>query len=435
MTRRLMIWLTAAMVSFWLIAVIVGGLVMRDEFDEVFDSGLEETALRLMPLVVDDLYQRSSPRAAMRLSSSGQGDENLSYQVRDASGRILIHSHDAPTEPFAAPLAPGFWQAPDHRIFTVEALSSTLFLQVADPLENRREAMFEGMLSLLLPVLVLAPLSMVAIWYLVRRSLAPITVVRSQIGLRDGANLEPLGLSGIPAELQGIATSVDRLLERLRAAIDAEREFAANSAHELRTPVAGALAQVQRLIAELPDGTRMRRAEEVERSLEGLAHLTEKLLQLSRAESGIGLATRPTNVVAVVRMVAEEFSRRIGNADRIVLEMDASASPRRADVDALGIVLRNLIENALLHGAADEPIRVTCDGGGRISVSNAGPVVSPETLGRLTERFRRGGSPTPGSGLGLAIAAKLVAQMGGVLELHSPAIGRDDGFSAVISLE
>jgi two-component system OmpR family sensor kinase len=113
--------------------------------------------------------------------------------------------------------------------------------------------MVESGLSLFLPLAALVPISVVVIWFTVGRALAPIDDLSREIGKRDRGNLDPLPTAALPTELAAIASSVDRLLDRLRHAIDAERAFAANSAHELRTPVAGALTQIQRLIAEVPE--------------------------------------------------------------------------------------------------------------------------------------------------------------------------------------
>ncbi|WP_378952625.1 histidine kinase dimerization/phospho-acceptor domain-containing protein [Mesorhizobium sp. ANAO-SY3R2] len=167
--------------------------------------------------------------------------------------------------------------------------------------------MRESAVSLLVPVLPLAPLSLGVIWLVVRRSLKPIKAFRHEIGARDRANLTPIAIEKLPTELATIASSVNHLLVRLRHAIEAEREFAANAAHELRTPVAGALAQIQQLNLELPYGNARTRAQEIEKSLVRLGRLTEKLLQLARAEAGIGLAEETADLAAVIRLVASDF--------------------------------------------------------------------------------------------------------------------------------
>ena len=218
------------------------------------------------------------------------------------------------------------------------------------------------------------------------------------------------------------------------SSLDAEREFAANSAHELRTPIAAALAQTQRLIAELPRGAAKARARGIETSLSSLGHLVEKLLQLARAESGIGVAGHGVNLVPTVRLVVEDFGRKPENAGRLALDLEGCTTLiRKVDVDALAIVLRNLIENALIHGQPDTPVTVSIRDEGTITIKNAGPVVPPAELRALTERFKRGATTT-GSGLGLAIAAMLIQRMGAALELASPAHGLQDGFEAIIRI-
>jgi two-component system OmpR family sensor kinase len=107
---------------------------------------------------------------------------------------------------------------------------------------------------------------------------------------------------------------------------------------------------------------------------------------------------------------------------------------RRVDVDALGIVFRNLIENALIHGDDEETVEITVRDDGAVCIVNGGPVVPSETLRNLSQRFRRGQSSGKGSGLGLAISEMLLRQMGGRLRLASPASQREDGFQAVVEL-
>jgi two-component system OmpR family sensor kinase len=103
-------------------------------------------------------------------------------------------------------------------------------------------------------------------------------------------------------------------------------------------------------------------------------------------------------------------------------------------VDAFGIVASNLIENAILHGSPGGTIGVSVDDDGSISIANDGPVLSAAELESLKVRFRRGATVAKGAGLGLAIADTIVRQMGGVLELRSPASSRGDGFEARIVL-
>jgi two-component system OmpR family sensor kinase len=434
MTQRLILWLTGAAASFWLIAAALGVSVMKDEFDEFFDGSLQETAERLMPLVLGDLQRREGPTSPKHIQRQVEDmdDEYLVYQVRDASGKILIRSHDASEKPFEAPLKRGFWKNDAYQFYTARAADNTVFVQVADALDNRTEAVTEGGMALFLPVLILIPVSVLLIWLIVRRTLAPVDDLRKAIEEKDGGNMAPVPSDMLPRELRPIARSVNHLLTRLQSAFDAEREFTANSAHELRTPIAGALAQTQMLIDEL-DGPRKRRAQQIEISLVNLGHTAEKLLQLARAEAGIGAGTANVDLARVLELVVTDFERGDPVSSRLRFYRQAGAVLEGSySEDAFAIVLRNLIENALSHGRKEEAVVISLEKGGVVRIVNGAAALSPAELIAIRKRFGRGATTSPGSGLGLSIAERLLQQMNVGLEVLSPATDRDEGFEVVL---
>lgn len=446
MTRRLIFSITAMMALLWLLAVGLGLVVMEEEYAEMFDGTLQDTAERLVPLVVDDLEHRgmldepddnrpgTAPQQLQTGNSSGDR-EYLIYQVRDASGRVLIRSHDAPEQAFETPLKAGFWKDATYQFYTATEESAKVFIQVADAFENREEALREGAIALFLPLALLIPVSGIAIWLVVRRAVQPVGDLRRDIESKDGGNMEPIDPSNLPRELQPIATSVNLLMARLRTALDAEREFTSNSAHELRTPIAGALAQTQMLISELRDPADRHRAGQIEASLSRLSHLAEKLLQLSRAEAGIGISDKPVDLIRILDMVLTDFWRGMTEPQLLVLHRAEGAKLTGPfSEDAFAIVLRNLIENALVHGRPGTPVEVFLDNGGPVRIVNASAVISESELATIRKRFSRGRTEAAGSGLGLSIVERLLGQMGGKLMLLSPAQGRGDGFEARLEL-
>ncbi len=446
MTRRLILSLTFAMTFLWLLAVGLGLVVMEEELAEIFDGTLQDTAERLVPLVVDDLEHRGmlagpaddTPSAAPRQLQTGNssGDhEYLIYQVRDPSGRVLIRSHDAPEKAFDAPLKAGFWKDATYQFYTATSDDRRVFIQVADAFENREEAVREGAIALFLPLIFLIPVSGMMIWLVVRRAVRPVGELRREIETKDGGNMQPIDASMLPRELQPIAVSVNLLMTRLRTALDAEREFTSNSAHELRTPIAGALAQTQMLIAELSGSPSRHRAGQIEASLTRLSHLAEKLLQLSRAEAGIGIADKPADLGRILEMVLTDFWRSMADPARLVFHQAPGAELLGPfSEDAFAIVLRNLIENALVHGTREKPVEVFLDDGGTVRIVNGAAAMNDAELASIRKRFSRGKTEAAGSGLGLSIVERLLGQMNGRLVLLSPASGRDDGFEARIVL-
>ena len=438
LSRRLSGALILGIAVLWIVAVLSAVVVVRDELNEVFDSALQEMAQRLLPLAIDDLREEDDDGDGREIDHAAnvpEHEEYLVYQLRDASGRVLLRSHDASTKPFPVPLRPGFTDVEGWRAYTERTADGRLYIQVLDRQAHRREALLETVVWLVAPLALLIPLAGLIIVLVVRRVLAPIAGVREAIRDRGGSDLAPIPGDGMPVELVPIVDDVNRLMQRLAKALESERSFAANSAHELRTPVAAALAQLSRLTEELKGTAGAARADRIADILRGLARTVEKLLQLARAEAGIALRREPVDLVQVAELLVEEFRRDGRYADRIRLEVETDRDVlAMTDIDAIAIAVRNLIENALVHGSAEEPVRVSVAPDRSIAVTNAGPVVPPERMAVLTDRFERGAAKASGSGLGLAIVASIVRQAGGSLELHSPAPGSGSGFAAVIRL-
>jgi two-component system OmpR family sensor kinase len=440
MTRRLIFALVLLIGGLWLAGVVIAALSIRHEIDEVFDSALQETAQRILPLALDDLdeHRERDEEEGRRLIDPFPAEEHrehLHYQVRDARGRVILRSHDAPAEPFAAPLKRGYFDHDGRRYFTEASPDGNVYVQVAELPKERQEAIGALWLGLAAPLFGLLPLAALVIYWTVRRSTRPILDVQRQIGMRDGEHLDPLDPHGLPGELTPIIHDMNRLLERLKAALEAERSFAANSAHELRNPIAAARAQAELIAAGLKGSPDHARATQLIATLGRLSARIEKMLQLARAEAGLGLARVKTDLVAVTRLLIEDYAKRPQMDGRLAFDAGPSRSVTVAvDPDALGIALQNLIDNALSHGPPGAKVEIVIGPGAMVRIINGGPVVGPDALARLKTRFERAGRRgAPGSGLGLAIVEEIMRQAGGLLELYSPARGRRDGFEAVLA--
>lgn len=428
--RRLGLWLVVFIATLWLAAATVAGFVLRREIDEVFDSALQEVAQRVLPLAYSELLAREDNATTQHMAPIGPHREYISYVVRDAEGRELLQSSDADLMAIPRGLKPGFHTTQHLRTYTEAAVQGTIMVTTAEDLSHRAGAVRSAVMALIWPLVALVPIALLAVWLAIRLSLKPVVVFREAIEARGRGNLSPVAAFGLPEEIAPVAASVNALLERLRGALEAERGFTANSAHELRTPIAAALAQTQRLMAELADGPERERARAIASALKRLARLSEKLLQLAKAEGGGLLAETSASVGPVLRLVVEEIARQSDRGDDLSTFISADGGPvSDIDPDAFAILARNLIENALKHGAPDQPVEIRLTDQ-VLEVSNAGPIVPAERLERLTRPFERGPTEADGSGLGLAISAAICRGAGLTLDLASPIPGSAEGFRA-----
>lgn len=430
---RLGLLLGVLLTLLWIAAASVTAVILRHEMDAVFDATLQETAERILPLAVVDILGREDAGVTQRLGAVRAHDAFFAYVVRDAAGGVLLQSHNAEPADFPPYEGPGFGQTATHRLYSDAAVQGSIRITVAEPLAHRAAVAREIQMGLGLPLLVVLPVTFLAIVLAMGASLAPLRRFRETLAARSPRDLSPVSVGDLPSEVAPLAVTLNGLLDRLKAAFDAERSFASNAAHELRTPLAGAIAQAQRLRAETSDPAAAERAGEIEATLKRLTRLSERLMQLARAEGGRLRQDRVADLRPVARLVIEDMARMAGQG-RIVLTLADQPVMSDLDPDAFGILCGNLVGNALRHGAGPDPVEVSLDADGRFRVANDGPVVPQEVLARLTDRFERATAQVGGSGLGLAIVAAIAARVGGRLELMSPRAGRETGFEVRVML-
>jgi two-component system, OmpR family, sensor kinase len=434
--NRLALAVGTAVTVLWLMAALLTAHWLSQRVDEMLDDDLRATAQRILPLALHDLRGRNGEdedHEEHEIDRLPDDDEGVIYQVRAADGAVLLQSRGASASVLPGYSVAGYSFTPDLRVYQGAVDEGRVTITVAEPLSGRRAIARSMLLQLLLPLLVVIPLSLLAIAIAIARGFEPLRLLGEALSRRGAQDLSPIAAAGLPRELKPFAAEVNDLLDRLQGAFEAERSFAANAAHELRTPVAGAIAQAQRLKAETQDLSAARRADEIEATLKRLMRTSEKLMQLARAEGGRMRQDKAADIRPVVRIIAEDF-RRAGTADRCRLHLPDRPVPSVIEPDALGILLRNLIENALRHGSPDAPVEIDLTAEAVLTVSNDGAVMAPEVLETLTHRFQRGTDAGDGAGLGLAIVTAIAERAEAEFSLVSPVPGRDSGVSARVAL-
>lgn len=433
LTKRLIISVTCANLVFWIVACSMAAFVMYEEYGESFDGTLQVTAERLLPLALSDVRENEdNADLLVRTDNHSTPSEYTTYQVLDRTGKLVMRSEDAPSHAYGAPLETGFFKTAKWRVYSLMSRDGDYLIQVADRLSERREAAREAMTAMVIPALLLIPLSVFAIGFLLKRQLRPIQRLSESIAEKDTGNMQAIEPATMPDEFLPIISSVNSLLGRLKAALESERSFTSNSAHEIRTPIAAALAHTQVLIEEIPKRYH-NRALEVETSLQRLRRLSEKLLQLARADAQVGASEGMVDLIPYIHAVIEDFSRANMAKGRLQTTFNVTTLNRRLNGDAFGIIIRNLLENALNYSPQSTEVSVIIDQD-RITIANDCDVVPETRLQLLGQRFYRGDDSREGSGLGLSIVQALTSSMNIEVDYTSPRAGSDQGFQVTINI-
>ncbi|MEP6721125.1 MAG: ATP-binding protein [Variovorax sp.] len=430
-TRTLVLWIGGV----WLLCVLGVVWYVDREINFNFDNELVEVSHRMFAIAVDEVDRRQGELPADRPLIAPTPlfkDAAVIYQVVNSNERVLLRSAETPPNTFDVPVSPGFANLEAWRIYTVHHPTRPLFLQVADPLSERRNALNRTLFGLLVPLVAVLPLLAFLLRRIARGELHVLRELASEIGRRSGTDLRPITLPGLPRELALVGDHVNRLLERLAQSLDVERALAANAAHELRTPLAAARLRLQ---TALDHDLRRSDVEAALTALQTLSHRAEKLLQLSRAESGASLARTRVDLVQLAATVAEEFWQEARAIDRLDLKVPKTepAPVAMGDFDALAIALRNLVENAL-HYARESRVELEVTADCRLIVRDFGPGVAQVDLRTLQLRHVRHTDGRTGYGLGLSIVSTIVTKHDARLELVSPPPGAPSGFEARIVL-
>jgi len=302
---------------------------------------------------------------------------------------------------------------------------------------------------LVVSALVQACLLLALAWWLNRiigRDLRPLAQLEQAVDRRDAGDLAPLPASltegATTRDVQHLGEAVNSLLSRLQENLRAQREFAGNVAHELRTPLAGIRAQASNALAQDDAAVWRSELQGISLAEQRASRLVDQLLALARASEGsAGLNLKPIALDEVVREVMLRFLKR---ADVLGVDLGAEGLDEpvavRGDQALIEGMLNNLLDNALRYGRSDAP-RVTVAlqrelDAAVLRVTDNGPGLGALDVEQLTQRWaqgREGQALGQGAGLGLAIVRRYAELLGAQLTLERGAQG--EGLSASVRFQ
>ena len=421
MRRELLLILLGSVALVWIVTAVVSYFDTRHELDELLDAHLAQSASLLIAQAGHDLEEIEEHAPSVHRYA-----RRVAFQFWEGGTLLRLHSSNAPALRLS-PRDEGFSDAridgQRWRVFSGWDRKHRYLVQVGERVGGRDEIVRSIARNLLVPLVVALPVLGLLVFLTIGRVLRPLRVLNRQVEDRAPDNLAALDVRDAPTEVAPLVESLDRLFARVRASIENERRFTADAAHELRTPLAALRAQAQVARGATSETARTHALDNVIAGCDRATHLVEQLLTLARLEPAqVPRERAPCDLRAVAEAAIADtmpFALEKG----VEIELDATTvSPIAGDARLLGVLLRNLLDNAVRYGPAGSAVRVSVAEHHRapsIVVVDPGPGVPEAERARLGTRFHRlVGGEIPGTGLGLSIAKRIA-------ELHGATIAFD----------
>jgi len=429
--RGRLLWYLLAAIT--LAAVAQASIAYRtalNDADQIFDYHMQQMALSLRSRVP---LTSNSQADSVDTPLSG-GNDDMVVQMWSPDGVQVFKSASHARLPQRAVLGFSNVRAngTTYRIFSIQTDNQTV--QIAQDLAVRRSMAGNLALRTLGPIAVMMPILMIVVWWVVSGSLDPVSRVRRQVASRQADDLSPVSETGLPDEVRPLVQELNLLFGRVRTAFDAQQTFVADAAHELRTPLAALKLQVQSLERADTLDARKTAVNRLSAGIERATRLVEQLLVLARQEAN----EAPHQVVDMAGVAKRAVADLAGVAQARQIDLGlehADAAEVQGQPDALMILLRNLVDNAIKYtpsgGTVD--VSVTEEAGAvTVVVEDSGPGIPVQERERVFDRFYRvAGSEAAGSGLGLAIIKSIAERHGARLTLGESA--RLKGLEARVS--
>jgi signal transduction histidine kinase len=403
--------LVALMILVALISVLTAGVTYRrvlNETSTLFDYQLRQMALSLRAQI------SLAPRIEV---PPDQGDTDFVVQIWDIFGARTYLSR--PGLPLINQTVLGYadlslrgepWRA--YGLQTADGV-----IQIAQPVRVREGLARAAAERVVIPLLLLLPIMIAAVAWIVSRGLRPLRFVTTEVQRRDARSLTPLTTHNLPEEIEPLVSELNRLLARLQRAFSVQRAFISDAAHELRSPLTALRLQLQLLDRAPDEEARLEAHSRLGAAVERAIHLVEQLLALARSEPQE--MTPDFAVVNLSAIAAEGLSDTHELALSRQIDLGLEAAPDlavRGNSDALRVLVRNLVDNAVRYTPSYGSVHVRCLATATeavLDVTDTGPGIAVADRERVFDRFyRRAAAEESGTGLGLAIVKAIAERHG-----------------------
>lgn len=451
---NLLLWITLATT----LTVIGNYMLDQRDIEQHLDSLLGQSGLVFQALISDDFKTRDLeqvqkqlneiPTIIRQMSRSGKNknitlEDKFQFQVWDPKGNLLVHSVNAPLVSLSNG-EDGFTNirigGRTWRSLTITDIDSGLKIVVGERFDSRVQLAHSIARDDIFIMLLIYPLLGFMIWITIGKGLSPLNKIAYEVSNRDRSNLSIVDSTSVPIEIIALVDELNKLLTRLQSAFDREKRFAADAAHELRTPLAALKSQAQ-LALKLKDSQERKAALDKLISIaDRSTHIVQQLLTLSRIVPEEAYTLTDISTFDMHRLTVDEITDVVPKAIEKKIELEL-ISPDHAlalqgQMTSISILIRNLLDNAIRYSPPNSHIWVRLEEKKQsivLQVADNGPGVPHAYRKRIFERFYRVlGNKAHGTGLGLAIVQQIADLHQATITLESTHLETETGFCITI---
>ncbi|MDR5900051.1 ATP-binding protein [Halomonas vilamensis] len=444
LARTLTLLVTSTVLLIALVAATWSYIESNHELEELFDAELAQSTRIVQGLVrhltetqsMEQLPQTLSETLELPLANGDnidfEADDNeilprgvghkyekkLAFEVWTPERIPLLDTLNADD---SSGLVPGFSWAESKgyrwRTFTLQDPTTDFWIRTAQREDIRQELSQELALGNVFPLLLALPLLVLAVVAAIQISFRPLRRLEKPVRNMAPERIHPLDDSQAPKEVVGLVQAVNGLLKRLNQALERERRFSADAAHELRTPLAVLRLNLEKACTNNPE-----QFQGLIQSVDRMAHLVEQMLLLSRVDAGIDSAPEYHNLSAIIEQsIADVTPLALKKNIEPVLEDEAGQALICCHSALINTLMRSLLANAIQYSAEHTVINThlaPSGAGYHVMVCDQGPGIPIQERERALSRFVRLDQRLgAGAGLGLAIARRIAELHGGQLTL------------------
>jgi two-component system, OmpR family, sensor histidine kinase TctE len=444
-------WMLAPLLLLWPMSIALTYAVAQGIANGPYDRELAELAhsLSRQVRITAPVGLEGPPSVSIQLPDAATSllrrddVDTVYYQVLGVRGEFLSGDFDLPV-PDAAVISPDTaLRFRDETVHGVPVRVAYLWLpgpggrpqyaalvQVASTLDKRSQLATEIVKGVILPQFVILPVAVVLVWFALARGIRPLSDLQQRIRRRESTDLSPIAERDVPDEVVPLVRSINDLLVRLDDSIGTQKQFLADAAHQLKTPLAGLRMQAELAERQIDRGegdpqTMKHTLHQIALSSQRAAHMVNQLLSMARAEdrehtigwSDVDLAETTKDVVRDFVPQALERHIDLGYED----PPEPGVTTLRGNPVLLQELVRNLVDNALRYTPPDGTVtaRVMTDPFGQVlvlQVEDNGPgIPAAERENVFRPFYRTLGTDVDGSGLGLSIVHQIVRQHGATI--------------------